>query len=89
MLAGTMFVIQTGETSLSSFRVGLCPLDNFLGALAWTLHPILQLIRDRNQAHERVAGSLAAERGSQRLFRRWNLTTVKLRNHPCADSQNQ
>ena len=24
-----------------------------------------------------------------KLFRRWNLITGKLRNHPCADSQNQ
>jgi len=49
MLASTIFVIQTRETSLSSFRVGLHPFDSFLRVLAWILHRISQLVRDRNQ----------------------------------------
>ena len=40
LLAGTIFVVQTRQPSLSRFGVGLHPLDRCLGVLTWILHQI-------------------------------------------------
>jgi len=38
--ADAIFVIQTRQTSLSRFRVGLHALDRCLGVLVWIFHQI-------------------------------------------------